>query len=873
KIPEKFAAIGGTSGPIMGQNSIPSDASNDILPVYLVFGEYDYWPWKVGQLEEGDFLGTMGAAQAGYSLFTQEYWINRNVLGSIDNYEITHQNNLPQNKDNSIMYIVKPNSQVYPGDRYKTFTWFNENGIPLFVWTQSAGRAHNCVVSDLWKLWEDWFSKWIREDEETLLYIESENNVKEVKTKPITKAEFIAKIADYFDWPHPSEYNDIWHPPLKQFNDVKTTDKYGKEIECAYEENLIAPDENGNFNPESTISRQEAAKIFVKAFKLPETDIELNFDDVDEISEDALSSVKTLVGLGYMKGRTQKLFKPNAPIMREEVDEIFNAITNTMVSPVQALPKAYYTAPRRYIKLYCPTPGATIYFTKSVATDLSSLVEPPMPDINNPDQIYTVEDDGHIKEDYPQNEHTYVMYKAVAVKDGMAMSPVQTFVWHLYRPRPENANFGHTLILEKTETSPAVYSIYNDSESVRPMAWYIEGNEKGLLFDALQTNASIKNLKEYIDANIATKPYILVIGHSHIDHVAQIANFVKAGIEVYCNKRGWSSLRSYLPDPADQAKVKNIDEGDVIDMGDFKLHVYALPGHANDNIILQDKENGFIFASDIYGCTRAGSADNVNVSGLRVDLLLSFTQQVYSNYKKDGGKINWLFTGHDETPLKEINLKLFEAALQQVIDNGEAACRPTLRGGNDPAYTRTTMIGDMWKDGTNWIALRLAGKMGDNTEYLSSTTDIQTLPYMSEMADLGGINYNFGGHTKYSVLSNIEIEGGKLVGKTVQWAKTPASFTWAGETITVPPELPNKFNPWSFDYTIEVPEENDTITIIPTTMSTKVKSIKINDQEVGYRSRNTITVTDGQVIEITVVAPDGETTSTYRFIIKKVSNQ
>ena len=33
---------------------------------------------------------------------------------------------------------------------------------------------------------------------------------KSPKGNEITKAEFIAKIADYFGWPHRDDYNEIW---------------------------------------------------------------------------------------------------------------------------------------------------------------------------------------------------------------------------------------------------------------------------------------------------------------------------------------------------------------------------------------------------------------------------------------------------------------------------------------------------------------------------------------------------------------------------------------------------------------------------------------------------------------------------------------
>lgn len=663
----------------------------------------------------------------------------------------------------------------------------------------------------------------------------------------ITRAEFVAKIVDFFQWPHPSEYNDIWKAPPKRFNDVKTTDKYGKQIEAAYEAGIISPDASGNFNPDSLITRQDAAVIFVKAFKIPETD-KVMFSDNATIRPDARAAVNTLAALGYMTAKKGTLFMPNEPITKSEVEEIFNKITSTRVAPVQALPPTNSVAPRRYIKLYCPTPGATIYFTRDGSMPTSSS------------EIYTVESKGHINEmlSADQLPERDVVYKAFAVKEGMVPSPVQTFVWHLYRPKV--ADFRHSLIMEKTSTSPAVYQIYNDAESVRPMAWYIEGQERGILFDALQTPATVKNLKEYIDKNIAKRPYSVVIGHTHGDHDAQVPNFLKAGVDVYINERGWADISTsggpfpaIVTDPNDQAKIKNVDEGDVFHLGGCDLYVYALPGHSDSNIILQDKANGLIFASDIYGCTRAGSADNVNVSGLPADLLLSFAQQTYSNFKKDGGKIIKLFTGHDEYPLQEINLRLFEAALQQVIDNGEAGCSPTLRGNNDAPYSRTTIIGDMWRDGTNWIALKLKGIMGDNSEYLTSSP----------------INYNGkDGYKKYSVLSNIEIEGGELVGTTVEWAP-PKKFTWAGKEITVKNALSNKFYPWKYEYTIKVPKSRQSITIIPTTMSTKVQSIMLNGKEIGYQSRNTINVDDGTVITLKIVAPDGVTTSTYTFTVDK----
>lgn len=683
----------------------------------------------------------------------------------------------------------------------------------------------------------------------------------------VTRGSFVAKIVDYFGWPHSTEYNDIWKAEQKHFADVKISDLYGKQIETAYEEGIISG-VNGKFNPDEQITREDAAAILVKAFHIPLNNKNVKLNDEKEINAYARDSVNTLVSLGYMSGESAKVFGPKKALTVAEMDTVLKNITSKAVTPVQALPKTNAVAPRRFIKLYCPTPGATIYYT----TDGS---EP-----NENSKKYNLLVDGHIAElvgsrsgESTSADRT-VTYKAIAVKEGYETSPVMTFTWNLNRPLA--ADYQNLQVMKKTATSPAVYRICNDAESVRAMAWYIEGADSGIIFDALQTSASSRyNLKNYVD-KLATKPYICIIGHEHGDHWAQAPNFLKEGVDVYLNERGWASSATASPmgpalfaDAADQAKIKNIEEGMKFDLGGgIVFDVYAMPGHANGNIVLHDKKNGLIFASDVYGCTRAGSADNVGISGLRADLFLSSAQQVYASYKKDGGKTDHLFTGHDETPLEDINLRLFEKAFQQVIDNGEVGCFHTLRGNTDAVGARTTLIGDMWKDATHWSAVKLPGTMFDATEYLSSTTDLAKFPYMSDASNKD-INYNKNGFNKYSVLSYVDITGGTLVGKEVEWAP-PVTFKWAGQDLTVKNSLKNRFNPWAYDYTINVPKENNSIALVPVTLSTRVSSITIDGKAVAYKSINNISVQDGQVITIIVTALDKKTTSTYTFKIAAV---
>lgn len=663
----------------------------------------------------------------------------------------------------------------------------------------------------------------------------------------ISRAEFIAKIVDYFGWPHPSEYNDIWEDYAVAkglidytFNDVSLSDPYGKQIEIAYAEGLISPDAKGNFNPNQPISREDAAVIIAKAWMLPPSDTPTPYQDDKNISDAAKGSVYKLVELGCMEGRTQKTFVPRANIKGTEVDSIIDALTRTVAAPVYALPRQNYEAPRRYVKLYCADRDTTIIYTNDGSDPLTSPTA----------KVWDVTVNGYINENSQSGrERRDVVYKAYSIKDGLIASEVQTFTWHLYRP--VTAPFESVKILEGTATRPTVYEIWNDADGVRAMMWYIEGPERGIIFD--MGGVTTPDLKEYIDQNLATKPYIAIVGHAHPDHVAQASFFANAGIDTYSNVRsGWSRFRTTVTDE-NKKYIHNIDWGDKFDLGGgIVFDVYALPGHSDDLVILNDKQNGLVFATDIYGCTRAGSADNVNVAGVKVDMLLSMAQQVHAAYLENSGFVDMLFTGHDETPLNENNLFLFEAALQQVIDKGEAGCSPTLRGNNDAPGSRTTLIGDMWKDNTNWISLKLAGKMGDDTEYLTHNAQF---------------NYNSeGGYLKYSVLSNVVIKGGDLVGVDLTWGN-PITLDWLGTSTTVPKALPDMFDPWTYDYTIKVAPGISQITVIPTTMSTQVKSLKLNGVEVGYNSSNTISVSDGTVFTITVVAPDNVTTSTYTFTV------
>ena len=129
-MPEYFAAFGSTSGPLLR----PVEGKNDKVPFYLLFGEYDIWSWdhKI----------------PGQTNTTVQYWLDRNELGELSDSIVTTK------------------------DRYTTYTWYDNNETPMYKYTQTKDRAHNFIVSEVWELWENWFSHWEMDGEGNRHYTE-----------------------------------------------------------------------------------------------------------------------------------------------------------------------------------------------------------------------------------------------------------------------------------------------------------------------------------------------------------------------------------------------------------------------------------------------------------------------------------------------------------------------------------------------------------------------------------------------------------------------------------------------------------------------------------------------------------------------------
>ena len=116
-------------------------------PMYGIFGEYD-------------LVSSTG---------NRTQWLKRNNLKAEDAV-ITDPFDLPARYNNSIKYLIYPNTPEYPGNKFETNTWYDENGIPMFNDTIAYGREHNNTVPDMRRIWTDWFSKWGRDEAGNRVY-------------------------------------------------------------------------------------------------------------------------------------------------------------------------------------------------------------------------------------------------------------------------------------------------------------------------------------------------------------------------------------------------------------------------------------------------------------------------------------------------------------------------------------------------------------------------------------------------------------------------------------------------------------------------------------------------------------------------------
>lgn len=143
----------------------------------------------------------------------------------------------------------------------------------------------------------------------------------------ITRAEFVKLIIKAF-------YTEIKPASSSVFADVTSDKWYSDYVNSAFEKGIVSGDNYGNFNPDSTISRQDMAVIIYNAgskfglFNNVSTDAE--FSDEASISDYAKKAVYALKNAGVINGVGNNLFAPNDNSNRASAAKIVHSLMQTM---------------------------------------------------------------------------------------------------------------------------------------------------------------------------------------------------------------------------------------------------------------------------------------------------------------------------------------------------------------------------------------------------------------------------------------------------------------------------------------------------------------------------------------------------------------
>jgi len=110
------------------------------------------------------------------------------------------------------------------------------------------------------------------------------------------------------------------------FKDVKAKDWFANDVQALYETGIIRGVTATKFNPNSPLTRQQAALMLDRALdylKVEKSDsTTLDFEDANKISEEAKPAVATMQTLGIFSGKEGNKFDPHANLTRAEMAKV-----------------------------------------------------------------------------------------------------------------------------------------------------------------------------------------------------------------------------------------------------------------------------------------------------------------------------------------------------------------------------------------------------------------------------------------------------------------------------------------------------------------------------------------------------------------------
>ncbi len=214
-------------------------------------------------------------------------------------------------------------------------------------------------------------------------------------------------------------------------------------------------------------------------------------------------------------------------------------------------------------------------------------------------------------------------------------------------------------------------------------------------------------LREYITRIAGNLPIEVLFTHFHGDHTGQSDEFIAESVE-HINDADRTQVEGMLKRKGVSAEViarnlRNIKEGDVVDLGDRKFIVYQVPGHTPGSVVAFEEATGFLFTGDSVGSNGPAIPDSFwlfSASSPAVDVYLSTLEGFRSKLRRP---ITRLMSGHNDRPLEgEGYLDNLQKAAQTVVDRGTEVLVPSLR----LAGYSQVIIGDRLTD-PNWVSINV----------------------------------------------------------------------------------------------------------------------------------------------------------------------
>jgi glyoxylase-like metal-dependent hydrolase (beta-lactamase superfamily II) len=140
-------------------------------------------------------------------------------------------------------------------------------------------------------------------------------------------------------------------------------------------------------------------------------------------------------------------------------------------------------------------------------------------------------------------------------------------------------------------------------------AYLVRGSSRTILIDVgLSTNyPSLLECLDYLDCP-PEKIDMVVLSHEHLDHIGAAYHFNRKRTYVAAHRLAankimlrddFSMLRKMFNEPDVPIDVDIwLEEGNLIDLGNFRLNVMHTPGHTSACVTLFEQDKGLLFAAD-----------------------------------------------------------------------------------------------------------------------------------------------------------------------------------------------------------------------------------------------------------------------------------